>query len=165
MNINYLTYNNMYKLKNLVATAIAVGLLIIPSMCSLWFIPSGLIRFFLMLIFLAVVLFWGIKILKFIAYVFNNIEGEQKIHVLVKNISNNSLPTYKTVGASAMDLRYFSKEAKAVDVNPGETKLIQTGLSIALPPGYEAQVRSRSGMSIEHGIIALNAPGTIDSKL
>lgn len=71
------------------------------------------------------------------------------------------LPTYMTAGAAGMDLH------AAVDANvtldPGEVQLIPTGLAIAIPPGYEAQVRPRSGLAVTHRIGMPNAPATIDS--
>jgi len=71
------------------------------------------------------------------------------------------LPAYETLGSAGMDLR----AAVDADLNlaPGERALVPTGIAIALPPGYEAQVRPRSGLAIKHGITLLNAPGTIDS--
>jgi dUTP pyrophosphatase len=71
------------------------------------------------------------------------------------------LPRYVTEHAAGMDLS-AAVEGDAVLV-PGETKLIPTGFAIALPPGYEAQVRPRSGLAIKHGIGILNSPGTIDA--
>lgn len=71
------------------------------------------------------------------------------------------LPVYKTHGSAGVDL-YAAIEAPCV-LEPGERKLIPTGIRIALPDGYEAQVRPRSGLAIEHGIGMVNSPGTIDS--
>lgn len=71
------------------------------------------------------------------------------------------LPKYMTEGASGMDL--FSAEKKSVILEPGATHLISTGLKIAIPTGYEIQVRPRSGLALKHGITMLNSPGTIDS--
>lgn len=68
------------------------------------------------------------------------------------------LPAYETAGAAGMDLR----AAEAGVLKPGERCLMPTGLSIALPDGYEAQVRPRSGLAVKHGVTVLNAPGTID---
>ena len=68
------------------------------------------------------------------------------------------LPAYETAGAAGMDLR----AAEAAVLQPGERCLMPTGLSIALPDGYEAQVRPRSGLAVKHGVTVLNAPGTID---
>jgi dUTP pyrophosphatase len=71
-----------------------------------------------------------------------------------------SLPAYATAGAAGMDL--LAAVAGPVTVGPGERKLIPTGLTVALPPGYELQVRPRSGLALRHGITLPNAPGTID---
>jgi dUTP pyrophosphatase len=68
------------------------------------------------------------------------------------------LPSYETAGAAGMDLR----AAEAAVVQPGARHLIATGISIALPDGYEAQVRPRSGLAVKHGVTVLNSPGTID---
>ena len=70
-------------------------------------------------------------------------------------------PTYMSEGASGMDLHACVDEAVAIA--PGERKLIPTGFSISIPPGYEAQIRPRSGLALNHGITVLNTPGTIDS--
>jgi dUTP pyrophosphatase len=69
------------------------------------------------------------------------------------------LPAYETAGAAGMDLR----AAEAAVLAPGARHLLPTGLAIALPEGYEAQVRPRSGLAVKHGVTVLNAPGTIDS--
>ena len=74
-----------------------------------------------------------------------------------------ALPAYETSGSAGMDLRAALPEAEPVILAPGERKLIPTGLKIALEPGYEAQVRPRSGLALKHGISAPNSPGTIDS--
>jgi dUTP pyrophosphatase len=71
------------------------------------------------------------------------------------------LPAYKTGGSVGMDLRAAVKEM--VVLGPGEIKLVPTGLAISLPPGYEAQIRPRSGLALSHGIGLVNSPGTIDS--
>jgi dUTP pyrophosphatase len=69
------------------------------------------------------------------------------------------LPAYATPGSAGVDLR----AAEARVLQPGERALIPTGIYIALPDGYEAQVRPRSGLALKHGIILPNSPGTIDS--
>lgn len=69
------------------------------------------------------------------------------------------LPTYETAGAAGMDLR----AAENAVLEPGARCLMPTGFAIALPPGFEAQVRPRSGLAVKHGVTVLNAPGTIDS--
>lgn len=72
-----------------------------------------------------------------------------------------SLPTYATEHSAGMDLSAALEEA--IEIGPGERALIPTGLSIALPDGYEAQIRPRSGLALKHGVTVLNAPGTIDA--
>jgi dUTP pyrophosphatase len=72
-----------------------------------------------------------------------------------------ALPSYETAGAAGMDLRAAITETETL--LPGERRLIPCGVSIALPDGYEAQVRSRSGMAARYGAVVLNSPGTIDS--
>jgi len=74
-----------------------------------------------------------------------------------------ALPAYETTGSAGMDLRAAVAEFEPVILVPGERRLIPTGLKIALEPGYEAQVRPRSGLALKHGVTCLNAPGTIDS--
>ncbi|MOA24240.1 Deoxyuridine 5'-triphosphate nucleotidohydrolase [compost metagenome] len=74
-----------------------------------------------------------------------------------------ALPAYETTGSAGMDLRAAVAEFEPVILAPGERKLIPTGLKIALEPGYEAQVRPRSGLALKHGVTCLNSPGTIDS--
>lgn len=81
--------------------------------------------------------------------------------VEIKRLPNNDdlpLPAYETAGAAGMDLR----AAEAMILRPGARQLVPTGLSIALPPGFEAQVRPRSGLAVKHGVTVLNSPGTID---
>lgn len=73
------------------------------------------------------------------------------------------LPQYETAGAAGMDLLAAIPEDEVVVVGPGQRKLIPTGLQIAVPEGFEAQVRPRSGLALKHGITMLNTPGTIDS--
>ena len=71
------------------------------------------------------------------------------------------LPEYETEYAAGMDLR--AAVSDKVTLEPGERRLVRTGLRIALPPGYEAQIRPRSGLALRHGISMVNAPGTIDA--
>ena len=85
----------------------------------------------------------------------------QKITVGVVNKSNNELPAYATEGSAGMGLR--ASITGPVIFHPLERKLIPTGLFIELPEGYEAQVRPRSGLAINHGLTCLNSPGTVDS--
>jgi len=74
-----------------------------------------------------------------------------------------ALPAYETTGSAGMDLRAALSEFEPIVLAPGERKLIPTGLRIALEPGFEAQVRPRSGLALKHGVTCLNSPGTIDS--
>lgn len=73
---------------------------------------------------------------------------------------DHNLPCYMTVHAAGMDL--CADLADDLVLNPGERKLVPTGLAIALPDGFEAQIRPRSGLALEHGIALVNSPGTID---
>lgn len=73
------------------------------------------------------------------------------------------LPSYGTEGAAGMDLRAAVPADRPLVIAPGERALVPTGLTIAVPPGYEAQVRPRSGLALKFGITCLNSPGTIDS--
>ena len=73
------------------------------------------------------------------------------------------LPAYETSGSAGMDLRAAVAEETPMILAPGARALVPTGLKIALEPGYEAQVRPRSGLALKHGITCLNSPGTIDS--
>jgi len=72
-----------------------------------------------------------------------------------------NLPTYATAQSAGMDLTAALEEA--IELAPGERALIPTGLSVALPAGYEAQIRPRSGLAIKHGVTVLNTPGTVDA--
>ena len=73
------------------------------------------------------------------------------------------LPAYETDGAAGMDVRAAVPEASPVELKPGARAMIETGLSVAIPEGYEIQMRPRSGLAAKHGITCLNTPGTIDS--
>jgi dUTP pyrophosphatase len=73
------------------------------------------------------------------------------------------LPAYETSGAAGMDLRAAVPEEDPLVIRPGSRALAPTGLCIAVPEGYEAQVRPRSGLAIRSGVTCLNTPGTIDS--
>ena len=83
------------------------------------------------------------------------------IKVKVVNRGHQQLPAYATPQSAGMDLR-ANLEAP-VTLHPLERRLIPTGLHIALPEGYEAQVRPRSGLALKHGLTVLNTPGTIDA--
>ena len=73
------------------------------------------------------------------------------------------LPNYATTGAAGLDLVAAIDGDAPILLLPGARALVPTGIRIALPPGYEAQVRPRSGLALRHGLTVLNAPGTIDS--
>ena len=81
------------------------------------------------------------------------------VSVKVMPTGSDPLPSYAPAGAAGRDLR----AAESVDIAPGGYALVRTGLRVELPPGYEAQIRSRSGLALKHGVFVLNAPGTIDS--
>ena len=73
------------------------------------------------------------------------------------------LPHYASAGAAGLDLRAALAPGAKLVLEPGARELIPTGFALHLPEGYEAQVRPRSGLALEHGVTVLNAPGTIDS--
>ncbi|MBR7055442.1 MAG: dUTP diphosphatase [Prevotella sp.] len=81
--------------------------------------------------------------------------------IKVVNKSRHPLPHYATLLSAGMDLR--ANIGEPLTLHPLERRLIPTGLFIALPPGFEAQVRPRSGLALKHGITVLNTPGTIDA--
>ena len=88
----------------------------------------------------------------------------ENIRIHIKRLTNDqpvSLPQYMTEGSSGMDL--FASLKKEVTLQPGERGLIPTGISVAIPEGFEGQVRPRSGLAIRSGIGIINAPGTIDA--
>lgn len=74
-----------------------------------------------------------------------------------------ALPAYQTAHAAGLDLLAAVAEETPVIMQPGQRVLIPTGLTIAVPPGFEAQVRPRSGLALKHGVTVLNAPGTVDA--
>jgi dUTP pyrophosphatase len=74
-----------------------------------------------------------------------------------------ALPAYQSADAAGLDLLAAVPETAPVTLDPGKHALVPTGLIIALPRGYEAQVRPRSGLAAKHGVTVLNAPGTIDA--
>lgn len=73
------------------------------------------------------------------------------------------LPAYETIGSAGMDVRAAVPEGEPIVLAPGERNMVPTGLSVAIPQGYEIQVRPRSGLAAKHGLTCLNTPGTIDS--
>ena len=86
---------------------------------------------------------------------------ENDITVKVVNKSGNELPQYRTPDSEGMDLRASLSEP--VTLAPMQRALIPTGIYIALPKGYECQIRPRSGLALKHGVTVLNSPGTIDA--
>lgn len=85
----------------------------------------------------------------------------QRVSIKIINKSNNDLPTYATNGSSGVDVR--AKLTEPLVLQPLQREAIPTGLFIEIPLGYEAQIRSRSGLALKQGIMCLNSPGTIDS--
>ena len=83
------------------------------------------------------------------------------VKVKIVNKGRQQLPAYATSQSAGMDIRANIDEAR--ELQPLERRLIPTGLFMALPDGYEAQVRPRSGLALKHGITVLNTPGTIDA--
>lgn len=83
------------------------------------------------------------------------------VKIKIVNCGSQQLPAYATPESAGMDLR--ANITEPIVLHPLERRIIPTGLYIALPPGYEAQVRPRSGLAFKHGITVLNSPGTIDS--
>ena len=81
--------------------------------------------------------------------------------VYIINESPFELPSYATINSAGVDLKAFLD--KPLELKPLERKIIRTGIKLALPEGFEAQVRPRSGLAAKHGISILNSPGTIDS--
>ena len=88
--------------------------------------------------------------------------SEVKVKLLpLEHAVGLQLPTYATAQSAGMDLSAALEEA--LELGPGDRALVPTGLSIALPMGYEAQIRPRSGLAIKNGVTVLNTPGTIDA--
>ena len=83
------------------------------------------------------------------------------VKVKIVNKGRQQLPAYATSQSAGMDIRANIEEP--IELQPLERRLIPTGLFMALPDGYEAQVRPRSGLALKHGITVLNTPGTIDA--
>lgn len=83
------------------------------------------------------------------------------MNIKIINKGHHPLPAYATSQSAGMDLR--ANIDKSITIHPMERMLIPTGLFMALPPGFEAQIRPRSGLALKHGITVLNSPGTIDA--
>ena len=86
-----------------------------------------------------------------------------KVKYLSHFDSQLGLPQYQTTGAAGADIRASLPEKSAINITPGERKLIPTGICLEIPVGVEVQVRPRSGLSLKTGLIIPNSPGTIDS--
>ena len=87
------------------------------------------------------------------------------VEVAITRLSHGEglpLPEYASAGAAGLDLRAATLPDDPLLLPPGERRAIATGVAIQLPQGYEAQVRPRSGLALEHGVTCLNSPGTID---
>ena len=81
--------------------------------------------------------------------------------ILIKRLSNNiPLPKYETEGSSGMDLT--SNVNKVIEIQPGKSEIIPTGIALSIPKNYEIQIRPRSGLAAKNQISVLNTPGTID---
>lgn len=83
------------------------------------------------------------------------------MQIKIINKSEHPLPSYQTEGSAGMDI--YASVKNNIIINPLERVLVPTGLYIALPKGFEAQIRPRSGLAIKQGLTCLNTPGTIDS--
>jgi len=80
---------------------------------------------------------------------------------VLRNAAGISLPCYASAGAAGVDL--VAAIDSALTLKPGERAAVPTGIALALPDGYEAQIRPRSGLALKHGITVLNSPGTVDA--
>lgn len=85
------------------------------------------------------------------------------LNVRIRTAPGARLPSYATDGSAGADIYALIPEESGITLEPGERALVPTGLFMALPTGYEAQIRPRSGLAAKHGITLLNSPGTIDS--
>ncbi len=88
------------------------------------------------------------------------------VQVFVQRLPHGAglaMPGYETSGSAGVDLPAACPENEPLDLQPGHRVLVPTGFAIALPPGFEAQIRPRSGFAFKHGVTVLNTPGTIDS--
>ena len=91
-------------------------------------------------------------------------KNEKPLRLQVRRLPGSediALPEYETEGASGLDLRAAVEEE--LTLHPGEIRLVPTGLAVSIPPGYEGQIRPRSGLALRYGIGMVNSPGTIDS--
>ena len=90
----------------------------------------------------------------------------ERVEVRIKRLSHGAdlpLPDYQSALAAGLDLLAAVPADAPIELAPGERALVPTGIAIALPPGFEGQVRPRSGLAARHGITVLNTPGTVDA--
>ncbi len=88
----------------------------------------------------------------------------KRVKVKIRQLAGNEdlpLPAYMSRGASGMDL--YAAVENEVTIKPGEIRLIPTGIQVAIPVGFEGQIRPRSGLALKHGLSIVNSPGTVDS--
>lgn len=85
-----------------------------------------------------------------------------RLSLNIINESDNELPKYETEGASGFDIKAFLPDGVVI-LEPGEFRIIPTGLRVNFPEGFEIQIRPRSGLAAKHGVTVLNSPGTIDA--
>ena len=86
----------------------------------------------------------------------------EKVKVEIKKLKESAkIPKYETEGAAGMDIS-ACLSTESVKLYPGETLMVDTGIAVSLPEGYEFQVRSRSGLAAKNGVFVLNSPGTIN---
>lgn len=90
-----------------------------------------------------------------------NANNDYKIKLKIKNLSNNPIPEYATVGSSGFDLRAYLSEP--VIIPTGKKIIVPTGLFFEIPENFEIQIRPRSGLAAKNGVTVLNSPGTIDA--
>lgn len=92
---------------------------------------------------------------------FSSISEHTEITVKVHPVHNNNIPEKQSEHSSGFDIKAYLDTA--LELQPGERRMISGGFSLEIPPGFEGQIRPRSGLALKHGITVLNAPGTIDS--
>ena len=93
-------------------------------------------------------------------------DSERRVEVGIKRLSHGAdlpLPDYQSALAAGLDLLAAVPADAPIELAPGARALVPTGIAIALPPGFEGQVRPRSGLAARHGITVLNTPGTVDA--
>jgi dUTP pyrophosphatase len=102
----------------------------------------------------------GLLVRDLMSYFWTAATMSEKVRVQVKAEEGVELPQYETDGAAGMDLR--AHLPMTVTIQPGDRALVPTGLTLAIPPGYEGQIRPRSGLAVKQGVTLANPPGTID---